>query len=263
MPDSSLLESVNHLTRIVADTAQEATSNPGLTVSLAAILVASLSFLWSLIAHYRDRRIRAVHQAVDRWDAILTVCNEHPTFLLPDYMPISISDRLSYEAYNYKVWSLVEFIISNRLHRTTQFRSMILWIAAHNRAWLTENPFLFSSSRFWGVIGKLADEPLTLFRSETLPLVDNTTPNADKDRYRESLNWAQIASDYDNYVITPLSRTMTTPDSQAGDQIRNHLLTYFRDTFSKDDLKEMRMVVVSALCCRIWSILSSQLLVSI
>jgi SAM-dependent methyltransferase len=237
LPDHLIPETINHLTHVASEGVDSS-----LSLSLAAIVIALLSFIWSMVAHSRERRARAIHQAIDRWDGVLTVCNEHPELLLPEYPAVTVAEGLSYEAYNYKAWSLVDYIISNGLHREPQFRSMINWICTHNRTWLAENPFMFGSDKFWKVIGSLTDEPLTLFRTAALPLVDDRGNVPNVDRYEENINWDLVAVDYDKYIITPLCEVMVTPDPvKKGSPIRNHLLTYFYDSFGPDDLAQMHV----------------------
>ena len=212
MAESPLTESINQLTHLAIDH-----SVPSLTISLAAITIAGLSFVWSMIAHKREHHTRVILQAIERWDRILTACNDDFDLLLPDYQARSDVQRASYDAYNYQAWSLVNYIISNKIHHDAQFLSIVNWIVTFNRAWLLDNPFMFSSRNFWNVIQTISDEPLTVFRYKPLPTVDNVTSSPMDDKFGETLDWDTIAKDYEKYFIAPLSDEMVKPDPKYRD----------------------------------------------
>jgi 2-polyprenyl-3-methyl-5-hydroxy-6-metoxy-1,4-benzoquinol methylase len=183
---------------------------------------------------------RAVRQAMDRWDGLLTACNNQPNLLRHEYHQRNAADKLSYEAFNYRAWSLVDYIASNDLFPQAQFRSMVYWVITHNRAWLDKNPFMFASPHFWKVLSGVSNEPLTLFRSEALPLIADEVQSR-PDRYSENIDWTLVANNYDEYVITPLAESMVQPDPSHNNKVRNHLVTYFRDTYNKQMLSQMKV----------------------
>src|SRR5471030_1524175 len=211
MTGSGTEETVNQMAHL----ATEGAVGHDIYLPIAAVFVAALSFGATVLIHRRERRAHEAQQAIERWNDVLSICAEKPIYLdanfSTEYSKASSAERFTYDAFNYKAWSLVDYIIDRGLYREIQFRSMVYWICAHSRNWLDENPFLFGSNMFWHVILNVSKEPLTLFKSRTLPLTSGYSIKNNTDRYADQVDWDEVSEHYDDFIIGPFADEMVRP----------------------------------------------------
>jgi hypothetical protein len=108
------------------------------------------------------------------------------------------NDRVRYEAFCYRAWSLVDFIVRRGLENEKLYDAIISWIVAFHRTWLERNPFMFASGDFWRVYDEVRSKPLMVFQSYRLP----HRADAIEDR-TDAVDWDKVSEDYHNLVLGP------------------------------------------------------------
>lgn len=213
-------------------------TNPAIWISIIALLVSILgaSFTYRSLQDADRRHIRT------EWNGILDICIKYPQFIdisfVRDY---NCQDReicLVYDAFCYKVWSLVEFIAKRKLKTESQYSMIVHWIAAYHKRWLYFNQSRFTSNEFWDIYESARAEPVQ-FRTRMLPITASKPARQDGDLYTDAVDWDRVHENYSNWVISPLAPEMVKLDSQ--NQRRNVLVTQLLAT---PDLKTKRILDV-------------------
>lgn len=213
-------------------------------VAMTALLISTGSLAATIVMSNRDRQAAATRHIRERWDDLVNLCSSNPEFLDIDftenYTKNESPARFVYSAYNYKAWTLFDFIASNNLENIPRYNLLMQWIVVHNNVWLDNNPYLFNSDRFWDVYNSIKNEPLTIFRNKTLPMIDGKPSRLPDDRYSDLVDWDKVHSNYHDWIYTPFAPEMVTPDKSRGGKVRNILLEDLWK-YPADDLREMRI----------------------
>jgi ubiquinone/menaquinone biosynthesis C-methylase UbiE len=201
------------------------------TYILAAAFVASVIGLFVSRAQLKTS---SRHHVRDEWNSLMDACIGTPQFIDTSFTSNynNTDDRIllsKYEAFCYKAWSLVEFIVRRKLQNENPFSTIVTWVAAYHRDWLEINPYMFSSKNFWKVYNAVRNEPLTIFRNHGLP------------RVGDNVDWDKVSTNYLNLVISPWAPIMTSPDPNNLNQPRNVLLAVLNG-LQTAELKKSRII---------------------
>jgi len=214
-----------------------------------AVYISGAALLISIIALFFSReqiKTSSRHHIRGEWNGLMDVCIQNPSFIDIAFTSNYLNSRhqivrTKYEAFCYKAWSLVEFIIRRKLQAQNPYSTIVSWVVAYHRDWLEKNPYMFSSKNFWRVYNNVRNEPLTLFRNQGMPRVGTKPAVPDSDRYMDNVDWDSVSANYHNLIIGPWAPEMTAPNPKQNGQPRNYLLTVLAQ-YKPEDLKKLRII---------------------
>ena len=115
-----------------------------------------------------------------------------------------------YNAFCYRAWSLVDFLVKQKINREPLYEFITIWVVCIHREWLERNPFLFSSHEFWSTYKKIRSEPLLIFQNQSLP------HHAVRDDTRfDDINWDEVSKDYSKLIFGPWDKSMAMPKRRS------------------------------------------------
>lgn len=119
-------------------------------ISAAALIISVIALFFSREQINTSSR----HHIRGEWNGLMDACIQNPSFIdiafTRNYFDADDRDvRRKCEAFCYKAWSLVEFIIRRRLQKRNPYSTIVSWVVAYHRDWLEQNPYMFSSKDFW------------------------------------------------------------------------------------------------------------------
>lgn len=242
MPDSALSPALEAQIKTLLD--YYVSQQPPEWVTYAGLVAIVISVLAVWTTHHQTRTTARHHIRIE-WNGIADICIQRPQFInvnfTSDYLNHDPDVRFVYEAFCYKTWSLVEYIVERGLEDQNPYNTIIQWVVAYHRAWLENNPYMFSRKNFWSAYEKTRNEPLTLMRNKVLPRLGSKPVRSDSDRYTDSVDWDAVSEEYHKWIIGPWSPRMVQEDPKKGGTTRNHMLTRLR-SYHSDDLKQMRIL---------------------
>jgi hypothetical protein len=147
------------------------------------------------------------------------------------------NDRVRYEAFCYRAWSLVDFIVRRGLENEKLYDAIISWIVAFHRTWLERNPFMFASGDFWRVYDEVRSKPLMVFQSYRLP----HRADAIEDR-TDAVDWDKVSEDYHNLVLGPWHPDMMACDPKNPKKRRNFLLDELNNYQAESGNKPLKIL---------------------
>ena len=208
----------------------------------AALLLSIVALRVSL----EQLRTSSRHHIRGEWNSLMDICIENSQFIDVNFTnDYNREDDRSlvrkYEAFCYKAWSLVEFIATRKLETRNPYRTIVAWIVAYHRDWLETNPYMFSSTKFWNVYNSARNEPLTIFRNQSLPRIKARPALPGTDGDMDEVDWDKVSERYFDLVISPWSPTMTSPDFKNQNQARNILLNVMNQ-YDATELKKKRII---------------------
>jgi 2-polyprenyl-3-methyl-5-hydroxy-6-metoxy-1,4-benzoquinol methylase len=210
-------------------------------ISAAALAISVLA----LFISREQIRTSSRHHVRGEWNGLMDACIQNPSFIDIAFTSnyLDAQDEIiinKYEAFCYKAWSLVEFIVQRKLQTQNPYSTIVSWVVAYHRDWLEKNPYMFSSGNFWRVYNAVRNEPLTLFRHQGMPRVGTKPAVPDADRYLDNVDWDKVSTDYHNLIISPWAPEMTEPHPRANGQPRNCLLGALR-AYAPGELRKLRV----------------------
>jgi SAM-dependent methyltransferase len=213
---------------------------------IAAFVAAAVAIGISLYNLSQQIGVSSRLQIRGEWNGLMDACIRDPDFIDPSFTNEYVNSNNEpllhkYQAFCYRAWSLVEFIIECGLQDRNPYRSIIYWIAAHHGAWIRNNPYMYSSPSFWAIYSKARNEPLTLFRSETLPRLEAKPAVPSSDRYEDNVDWNKVSANYENLIISPWVPEMTEPDPKKNGKCKNCLLNALNE-YDPNDLRKLRVI---------------------
>jgi SAM-dependent methyltransferase len=232
-PDERLTKILEALTAHETPTWLSYTGLAAVAISLAAVWVSRQQ-----ITNTRQQHVNA------EWNALMDTCINHPEFMdikFTSLYPTSPGQQGIYSAFCYKVWSLVEYIVTRGLARTNPYSAILYWAAALHRDWLDNNPYMFADPAFWRAYNQARNEPLTMFRNPTLPRSSSEPIHSELDRYSDGIDWNAVSKDYHNYIIGPWAPVMLKRDPARGNKTRNLLLNAL-DQYDANKLRSLRIL---------------------
>lgn len=210
-------------------------------ISVGIAAFAAVLSIVALFFSFKQIKTSSSHHVRDEWNGLMDACISNPPFIDINFTSKyhETKDHVilgKYDAFCYKAWSLVEFIVTRKLEKYNPYHNAIVsWVWAYHRDWLEKNPYMFSSKKFWEVYNKVRNEPLTLFRHHAKPAVSHSG------QYTDDVDWDLVSANYHQLVLGPWAKIMTSPDKKKANKPRNYLLNAL-DRYSKEDLKKLKII---------------------
>jgi SAM-dependent methyltransferase len=198
-----------------------------ITISVVAVVVSAIALLVTFLSFRTSReQLRTVlrHHVRTEWNGLMDACIKEGRFIdatfTNSYYARPPAEKITYEAFCYRAWSLVDFIIRRKMHEEKLYDAIISWIVAYHRTWLERNPFMFTDGGFWRVYDAMRLKPLMVLQHQGMPRLDSEAAAGRTD----FVDWDEVSKDYRRLVLGPWDEVMMIPDRQRSGAPRNFLL---------------------------------------
>jgi 2-polyprenyl-3-methyl-5-hydroxy-6-metoxy-1,4-benzoquinol methylase len=216
--------------------------------ALAAMVAAAISLRAfrisraQLAVNHEQLQTALRHNIRNEWNGLMDACIKEGKFIDPtfthQYYAHPHADTLSYEAFCYRAWSLVDFIVTHKLQDENLYSAIISWIVAFHRTWLERNPFMFASKGFWRTYDLARAKPLMVLQRNAMPRRSGQI-TAD---HTDSVNWDEVSKEYNKWVLGPWAPEMMMRDPKKNNQRPNFLLDELLKYQTKSRKDQLRIL---------------------